>query len=135
LSDPRAWVWTYASRSKNLKFFKSKIGPQKQTLPHSSRIFHSYTIELNCKFFFVCATYFINLLYLKRKEWKKNVEFQVIYFKTWVLHVCRTLGSCQTQVWVWHDCQTQGTWVPKSLGSKPKRLDLATMPDPYAWVC
>jgi hypothetical protein len=132
LSDPRAWVWTYVSRSKNLKFFKSMIGLQKQTLPNSSRIFHSYTIKLNCKFFFVCATYFINLLYLKRKKWKKNVEFQVIYFKAWVLHVCWALGSCQTQVWVWHDCQTQGTWVPNSLGSKPKHLDLATMPDPYA---
>jgi hypothetical protein len=81
LSDPRAWVWTYALGSKNLKFFKSMIGLRKQTLPHSSRIFHSCTIELNIRLFFVYATYFINLLYLKRKEWKKNVEFQVIYFK------------------------------------------------------
>jgi len=72
LSDPRAWVWTYAPGSKNLKFFKSMIGLRKQTLPHSSRIFHSCTIELNIRLFFVYATYFINLLYLKRKEWKKK---------------------------------------------------------------
>jgi hypothetical protein len=40
---------------------------QKQTLSHSSRIFHSYALKLNCKLFFFCATYFINLLYWKRK--------------------------------------------------------------------
>jgi hypothetical protein len=58
--------------AKNLNFFKSMIGLQKQTLPHSSKIFHSYAIKLNCKHFFICATYFKNLLYSKRKEWKKK---------------------------------------------------------------
>jgi len=53
---------------KNFKFFKNMIGLQKQALPYLSRIFHSYAVELNCKLFFVCATYFINLLYPKRKE-------------------------------------------------------------------
>jgi hypothetical protein len=50
------------------------IGLQKQTLSHSSKIFHSYAVELNCKLFFACATYFINLLYWKRKEWKKMLS-------------------------------------------------------------
>jgi len=46
------------------------IRMQKKTLSHSSRIFHSYAVELNSKLFFVSSTYFIHLLYLKRKEWK-----------------------------------------------------------------
>jgi hypothetical protein len=62
---------TQVLESKNL--FKSMIGLQKQIVPHSSRIFHSYAVELNCKLFFVCATYFINLLYSKRKEWEKTM--------------------------------------------------------------
>jgi hypothetical protein len=65
---------TCAPDSKNLIFFKSTIGLQKQTLSHSSKIFHLYAVELNCKLFFICATYFINLLYLKRKEWKKKLS-------------------------------------------------------------
>jgi len=40
-------------------------------MSYSSSIFHSYAIELNYKLFFVYATYFINLLYSKTKEWKK----------------------------------------------------------------
>jgi hypothetical protein len=55
---------------KILKFFKSMIGMQKQTLSHWSRIFYSYVVEFNCKLFFVSSTYFIYFLYLKRKEWK-----------------------------------------------------------------
>jgi hypothetical protein len=53
------------------------IGLQKQTLPHSSRIFHLYAVEINCKLFFVCATYFINLLYSREKNRKK---------KCWILN-------------------------------------------------
>jgi hypothetical protein len=82
IPDPLAWVcqtrawvwqpcWTQVPGSKNLKLFKSTIGLQKQTLPHSNRIFHSYAIKLNCKLFFVCVAYFINLLYSKKKERKK----------------------------------------------------------------
>ena len=56
---------------KNLNFFRSTIELQKQTLPHLSKIFHSYAVKFNCKLFFVYATYFINFLYSKRKECKK----------------------------------------------------------------
>jgi len=72
LLDTRAWVCQPVSGSKNLKLFKRIVRLQKQKVPHSNRIFHSYAIEFNCKLF---PTYFINFLYLKRKEWKKNVEF------------------------------------------------------------
>jgi len=57
---------------KILIFFKSMIELQKQALHCSIIIFHLYAIELNCKFFFVCIIYFINLLYLKMKEYKKK---------------------------------------------------------------
>jgi hypothetical protein len=64
------------SGSKNLNFFKSMNGLRKQALPYLIIIFHSYAIELNCKLFFICVIYFINLLYLKMKKYvKKNVEF------------------------------------------------------------
>jgi hypothetical protein len=62
-----AWIQTRAPGLKILKSFNSMIGLQKQIFPHSSKIFHSYAVELNCKFF-LFASYFINLLYSKRKE-------------------------------------------------------------------
>jgi hypothetical protein len=50
------WVWqscqTQASGSKKLIFFKSTIRVQKQILSHSSMIFHSYALKLNCKLSF-----------------------------------------------------------------------------------
>jgi len=42
---------TQVLESKNLKFFKSMIGLQKQIVPHSSRIFHSYAVELTANSF------------------------------------------------------------------------------------
>jgi hypothetical protein len=61
--------------AKKLKNFKSMIGLQKQTLPHSSKIFHSYAIELNYKLFFCLCNLFYKFVIFKEKRMKKNVEF------------------------------------------------------------
>jgi hypothetical protein len=75
-SRPKRFAWqpsqTQVLESKNLKFFKSMIGLQKQAVPHSSRIFHSYTVELNCKLFFVCATYFYKFVIFKEERMEKK---------------------------------------------------------------
>jgi len=55
--------------------------------------FYLYAVEPNCKFFFICPTYFINLLYSKRKEWKKcwvlSDLFQVFKNKLFFLYALR----------------------------------------------
>ena len=76
LLDTCAWVCQLVFGSKNLKFFKRTIRLQKQIVPYSNKIFHSYAIEFNSKLFFICAIYFINVSYLKRKEWKKMLSFK-----------------------------------------------------------
>jgi hypothetical protein len=61
------FVWV----KKNLKFFKSMIGLQKQTLSHSSRIFHSYAVELNCKLFFLWNLFYKFVIFEKERIIKK----------------------------------------------------------------
>jgi hypothetical protein len=65
------------------------IGLQKQTLSHSSMIFHLYAVELNCKLFFVCATYFLNC-YIRRGENEKKI----------LTHTRPNPKKYQTRAWV-----------------------------------